>query len=129
MYMNAYQKYIEELLEEYGPLLQRQLLTMVNHKFRIELPNLDGYAEQMCYYGDYEKYAISNDFVISPKGAETDYDMIRSIDVMLKFLPQVIWHRKSRDFISVRFFVSTLEHDKEISVIPVKQGMEHVKRI
>ncbi len=38
--------------------------------------------------------------------------------------PKVIWHRRSRDHVTIRFFVSTLEHDKEISIIPVKPGME-----
>ena len=124
MYLNACQKYIAELLEEYGPLLKRQLLTMAKHKFQTVLPNLDGYIGQMCHYGDFEQYTLSNELVIAPKGAEPDFDVIRSVDVMLQFFPNVIQHRKSRGFITIRFFVSTPEHDKEISVIPVRAGME-----
>ena len=52
--------------------------------------------------------------------------MIRSFDVVLSFLPQVIWHRKSREPVSIRFFVSTIEHDREISIIPVQQGKERM---
>ena len=124
--MNAYQKYMAELLEEYGPLPLRQLVPLVNFKLQTELSSLDRYAEQMCHYGNYERYMLAEEAVLAPKGADPDFDVIRSVDVMLKFFPKVIWHRRSRGFVTVRFFVSTLEHDKEISIIPVKPGMERM---
>ncbi len=124
MYLNAYQKYIDELLDEYGGLLISQLLVMVNFKFGAELENLDGFISQMVRYGDYEKMHVGKEFALVPKGREPDFDVIRSFSVMVAFLPDVIWHRKSRDYVSIRFFVSTLKHDKEISVIPVKKGNE-----
>lgn len=34
MYMNAFQQYIAELLDEYDTLLSRQLLAAVNFKFK-----------------------------------------------------------------------------------------------
>ena len=58
MYLNAYQKYVEELVNEYESLLISQLLKAVNSKFGIELPNINGYVEQMCYYDDYEKRTL-----------------------------------------------------------------------
>ncbi len=124
MYMNTCQKYIGELLDEYGPLLQRQLLVMINAHFQTELTDLAGYINQMCQFGAYEKELISNEVLLSPQGAVPDFDMIRCFDVMLKFIKNTIWHRKSREYVKLRFFVSTERHDKEISVIPVKQGME-----
>lgn len=124
MYLNAYQRYVEELLNEYESLLISQLLRAVNSKFQIELPNIDDYVKQMCHYGDYFKTPYGRDHILCIKGGEPNYDMIRSFEVMLSFMPQVIWHRKSRSPISMRFFVSTLEHDREISVIPVQQGNE-----
>ena len=124
MFMNAYQQYIAELLDEYGALLSRQLLAAVNHKFAVELPNIDGYAAQMCRYGDYEKIAYGGDFILCRKSCEPDYEIIRAFDVMLSFQPQVVWHRRSREPVAMRFFVSTLKHDKEMLVIPVKQGGE-----
>lgn len=126
MYLNAYQRYVEELIGEYESLLLSQLLNAVNFKFGIELPSIEDYAKQMCYYGDYKMLAYGSDYILHVKGGEPNYDMIRSFDVMQSFLPQVIWHRKSREPVSIRFFVSTLEHDREISVIPVQQGNERM---
>ena len=123
-FMNAFQQYIAELLDEYGALLSRQLLAAVNHKFAVELPNIDGYAAQMCRYGDYEKTAYGGEFILCRKHCEPDYDIIRAFDVMLSFQPQVVWHRRSREPVAIRFFVSTLKHDKEMLVIPVKPGDE-----
>ena len=36
MYLNAYQRYVEELIGEYESLLLSQLLKAVNFKFEIE---------------------------------------------------------------------------------------------
>lgn len=124
MYMNTCQKYIEDLLDEYGPLLQRQLLVMVNARFQTQLTDLTGYVNQMCQFGSFETEVIANDVLLSPKGTLPDFEMIRCFDVMLPFAHNIIWHRKGRGFVKLRFFVSTQRHDKEISVIPVKQGAE-----
>ena len=126
MYLNAYQKYMEELLDEYDSLLLSQLLKAVNNKFGAKLQGIDDYAKQMCHYGDYKMTAYGTQYILLRIGGEPDYDMIRSFDIMLSFLPQVVWHRRGRDPISMRFFVSTLEHDREISVIPVQQGKERM---
>lgn len=126
MYLNAYQKYMEELLDEYDSLLLSQLLKAVNNKFGAKLQGIDDYAKQMCRYGDYKMTAYGTQYILLRKGGEPDYDIIRSFDVMLSFLPQIVWHRRGRDPISMRFFVSTLEHDREISVIPVQQGKERM---
>lgn len=129
MYLNPYQKYIMELLIEYGSLMQRQLLKLVNAKFKVLLPNIDRYIEQLCKFGDCEKNGDGDDAIISIRSvdenkAEPNYDIIRSVDVLIAFLPKVIWHRKSRSFVAVRFFISTYKHDKAVSVIPVKEGFE-----
>ena len=124
MYMNNCQKYIAELIAEYGPLLQRQLLAMVKHKFDTPIDNLDGYIYQMCRFSEYEKTGDGDDAIVGVKDTIPDYDIIRSVEVMLAFMPQVVWHRKSKDFISLCFFISTPEHDKEIYIIPVHQGYE-----
>lgn len=126
MYLNAYQKYMEELLDEYDSLLLSQLLKAVNNKFGAKLQGIDDYAKQMCRYGDYKMTAYGTQYILLREGGEPDYAMIRSFDIMLSFLPQVVWHRRGRDPISMRFFVSTLEHDREISVIPVQQGKERM---
>ena len=126
MYMNAYQKYVEELVDEYESLLISQLLKAVNNKFGIELPNINDYVEQMCHYGDYVKEPYGDDYILYIKDGEANFDMIRSFDVMLSFLPQVVRHRKSRKPVSICFLASTLEHDREMFVIPVQQGNERM---
>ena len=65
MYLNPYQKYIMELLVEYGTLMQRQLLKLVNANFKISLPNIDRYVEQLCKFGDCEKNGDGDDAIIS----------------------------------------------------------------
>ena len=73
-----------------------------------------------------KKEPYGDDYILYVKGGEANYDMIRSFDVMLSFLPQVVWHRKSRKPVSICFLASTLEHDREMSVIPVQQGNERM---
>ncbi len=124
MYMNPYQEYIKELLDEYDTLLKRQLLQMINFKFRTQKSNIDGYISQMCRYADYEVVAVGADEAVCRKGTEPDYDIIRSFDVLLAFIPKARYHRKSRGFISIVFIIETDELDKEVSVIPVKAGYE-----
>ena len=60
MYLNAYQKYIDELIDEYGALLERQLLAMVNAKFKTTLKNISSYTQQMCTFSDFKKLNIAS---------------------------------------------------------------------
>lgn len=124
MYLNVFQQYIQDLLYEYGPLLKRQLLPIVNLHFGSKLHNLDGYAEQMCKFGDFYKGVISNDEYLGLKGEEPNFDMIRSFDVMLAFMPNIKWYRRSKGYVSLRFLAGTQKNEKEICVIPVKYGAE-----
>ena len=124
MYMNACQKYIAELLDEYGPLLVRQLLAMVNFKFSTKLTTLDGYISQMCRFSDFIKISESKNIILARKGDEPDYCIIRSFDVMIRFLPNVVWHRGARSPETLRFLTSNTERDKEICIIPVRRGDE-----
>ena len=124
MYMNPYQEYIRDLLSEYGALLKRQLMKMINFKFRTQKSSIDGYIYQMCRYADYEVIAVGADDAVCQKGTQPDYDVIRSFDVLLAFMPKVQYHRKCRGFISIVFIIEMDEYDKEVSVIPVKAGHE-----
>ena len=124
MFLNPYQKYIDELINEYGPLQMRQLVLMVNAKFKTQFPNLDGYVAQMERYYGYERVGEGEEALAGISGMQPDYDIIRSVEVMLHFLPQLVWHRKSRGFVIIRFYVDGDNHTREISVIPVKQGEE-----
>ena len=124
MYLNELQRYMKELVDEYGPLLKRQLLLMLNSKFRYQLKNVDGFSAQMCQFGDYATGWIGEEEYLGHKGAEPNIDLIRSIDVMNTFLPNVRMHRRSKTPVSIRFCVGMGEHEKDISIIPVKPGEE-----
>ncbi|MBS7297659.1 MAG: hypothetical protein KIG65_01100 [Eubacteriales bacterium] len=124
MFLNPYQKYIDELINEYGPLQMRQLLVMVNSKFKSRFPNLDKYIAQMERYYDYERIGKGEEAIVAVRGMQPDYDIIRSFEVMLYFNNQVICHRRSRELVTIRFYVDDENHTREISVIPVKAGSE-----
>ena len=124
MYLNAYQRYIAELLDEYGALLVRQLLSMVNYRFETDKKQIDGYIDQMCRFGDYELDRRSKEPILCHKGTEPDFDMIRSFEVLLAFLPKVIFHYRDNGDVTISFLVQDMQRDKEISVVPVRIGME-----
>ncbi len=124
MYLNAYQKYIAELLCEYETLLCRQLLTAVNAKFDVSLKDLNGYTDQMCSYSEYKKIPYGDDFVLCLKSSEPNFDVIRSFEVVTSFFKSIKWHRKGREPVTIRFMMATKDHDREVFVIPVKQGEE-----
>lgn len=124
MYLNPYQKYISELLGEYGPLLSRQLLEIVNWRFKKRLCYISGYINQMCMFGNYETEEVSGDILLAPTGMRADFDLIRAFDVMLEFKNSLVHHRRSREPAKICFIITTMKHDKEITVIPVHQGKE-----
>ncbi len=124
MFFNAYQKYMAELIDEYGSLLKSQLLRMVNQKFHVRLASLDGYIAQMCRFSDFAELPQGGDTVVLHRGHDPDYDTIRSVEVMLGFLKNLVRHNKSRGYVSVRFYVLSKDGEKELCVIPVKTGTE-----
>ena len=124
MFLNPYQKYIDELINEYGPLYMRQLVNLVNAKFKTRFATLNGYVAQMERYYYYERNEEGCETLVYIGGMHPDYNIIRSMDVMLHFINQVIWHRKSGDYVSIRFYVDSDGHTREVSVIPVNKGSE-----
>lgn len=124
MYMNAFQKQIAFLIDEYGGLTKNQLLAIINAEFGSKLPNLDGYIGQMCRFGDYEEVPFFIGSVLVRKGTEPDFDIVRSAEVMLCFFPDVVSHHRARSPIAIRFYKNSEQNMKEISVIPVKYGNE-----
>lgn len=124
--MNIFQRYIKELLDEFGPLLQHQLEELVRHKTGIPLPNLDGYISQMCQFDDYVKTELYGEFLVSLVGAEPDFDIIRSIKVMLCFIDNLVDYCKGSEHSALMFIAVTDGAEKDLCVIPVKKGMEHI---
>ena len=124
VFLNPYQKYIDELISEYGPLPIRQLVSLVNSKFRTNFTDLDRYVMQMIKYYDYQRAGMDDEGLVYARGMQPDYDVIRSVEVMLAFGSQLLIHRKGREYVSVRFYVNHNNHTREVSVIPVRQGEE-----
>ncbi|MCR4719022.1 MAG: DUF5697 family protein [Firmicutes bacterium] len=120
--MNAYQKYIDSLVTEYGPLLSRQLCALVNKEFETALPNIDGYANQLCQFADFDDSLIENETAIGKKGEIANIDMIRAVDVMLEFGNDVEYFKKGCYPAVLWFLVNTKEHTKEICVVAIHEG-------
>lgn len=97
---------------------------MVNAALGSALPNLNGYISQMCRYGDYEEIPYSSGNAVIRKGAEPNFDIVRSAEIMICFFPEVISHHKARSPIAIRFYKNSKQSMKEICIIPVKAGQE-----
>lgn len=124
MYKNRYQEQMEAMLREYGPLLKRQFLELFNKTNSYQLKNVDGFCRQMCQFGNFETGWIGKEEYIAIKGSEPNIDIIRSFDVMLTFVPNVVSFERSKAPVTMRFCAGLGEHEKHISIIPVKPGEE-----
>lgn len=124
MYRNRYQEQMLALLEEYGPLLKRQFLELFNKTYSYQLKNVDGYCRQMCQFGNFETGWIGDEEYLSIKGSEPNIDIIRSFDVLLTFVPNVVSFRRSKPPVTIRFYAGDKEHEKDIFILPVKPGEE-----
>lgn len=124
--MNQYQKQIARLIDEYGCLTKRQLLLLVNTELGTHIPNLDGYISQMCRFADYEKIPYSDGIILTQKGYEPDFEVIRSVEVMLCFLGKIVSHGRGQKPVSIRLFINQGQHMKEISIIPANSGEEQM---
>ena len=124
MYKNRYQEQMIAMLEEYGPLLKRQFLELFNKTNSYQLKNVDGFCRQMCQFGNYETGWIGEEEYIGIKCSEPNVDIIRSFDVLLNFVPYVVSYRKARQPVTIRLCAGVGEHEKHISIIPVKPGEE-----
>lgn len=125
MYLNPYQKRIAELVDEYGNLTKTQLLRCINLEFKTGFSTLDAYILQMCRYGDYEEIPLGADTLLTLKGAEPHMEMTHAIEVMQSFFPNVLEHHRGKAPILIRFF-ATGKPVKEVCIIPVKAGEEHI---
>lgn len=125
MYLNIYQKYILELLREYGGLLKRQLEFMVKRFKEPHLLNIDGYIYQLkrferIYCTDY----MGEEAVILP-GREIDDNIIIAFDIMLQFSDYIAGHEKACSPVTMRFFISPDNNSmQEINIVPVAYDKE-----
>lgn len=124
MYMNKIQLYIASLLREYGPLLKRQLVCLVNLQFASNFSHLDKYIAQMCSFAAYMEWEEAGERYVGEKGTAANYDVIRALEVMLSFGESVLEHHKCEKVATVRFCAQAEHGVKFLSVIPVRCGQE-----
>ncbi len=126
MYLNTYQKRLVGLVEEYGCLKRRQLEYMVNMYSERKLPNLDGYINQLCQFGGFQKVLHGNEIYVGYKGTEPDPVISDAFEVMMQFAPNILSHSRGRSPAAICFLVQAKEQKKEVRVIPVPPGEESV---
>lgn len=125
MYLNLYQKYILELLEEYGGLLKRQLEFMVKRFKEPYLRDINGYVYQLrrfekVWCADY----MGEEAVILP-GREIDGNIIAAFDIMLEFAEYLVHYEIGKSPVVMRFFINPdSKNEQEINVISALQGQE-----
>ena len=124
--MNQYQKQIARLVDEYKCLAKHQLLRMVNKELGTHISNLDGYIAQMCRFADYTEIPYPGGTILTEKGCEPDFDMIRSVEVGLCFLDKTVSHERGQKPVYLRLFTIQGQNMKEICIIPVRAGDECV---
>lgn len=130
MYLNLYQKYILELLREYGGILKRQLEMLVKHFKEPHLRNIDGYLEQLRRFEKIQFVGYMGEVAVVLKGGKPNKDMINAFDVMLNFKDYLIGFEKGFKPVILRFYVNfNNKNEREINVVPIKVGKEKEKAI
>lgn len=125
MYLNLYQKYILELLREYGGLLKRQLEMLVKHFKEPHLRNIDGYLEQLHRFEKIQFIGYMGEVAVVLKCGKPNKDMINAFDVMLNFKDYLIGFEKGIKPVTLRFYVDfNNKNEREINVVPVEVGKE-----
>lgn len=106
MYLNLYQKYILELLTEYGGLLKRQLEVMVKHFKESHLYNIDGYLEQLRRFGRIEFADCKGECAVILPGREINEVVVTAFDIMLNFLDYLIGCEVGIEPVILRFYIN-----------------------
>lgn len=127
MYLNLYQKYILELLEEYGGLLKHQLEALVKHFKEPHLYNIDGYLKQLWRFDKVEIVPYKGEDTVILTGGKINEDMITAFDIMLQFLDYLKGFEKGGNTVLLRFYITTDEkNEQEINIVPVERGKEDI---
>lgn len=125
MYLNLYQKYILELLEEYGGLLKRQLEFMVKRFKEPHLRDINGYVHQLDRFEKIQLTELAGEEAVILPGRRIDADIVRSVDIMLKFSGCLVHHNRGRPPVSLQFEInSDASASIEVNILPVDSGFE-----
>lgn len=121
MYLNLYQKYILELLTEYGGLLKRQLEVMVKHFKESHLYNIDGYLEQLRRFGRIEFADCKGECAVILPGREINEVVVTAFDIMLNFLDYLIGCEVGIEPVILRFYINPNGNsEREINISLLK---------
>ena len=125
MYLNLYQKYILELLEEYSGLLKRQLEFMVKRFKEPYLRDINGYVHQLNRFEKIQCADYMGEEALILPGRKIDGNIIAAFDVMMEFSECLIHHELGNPPVLIRFFISPDgKREQELNIVPVPKGRE-----
>jgi hypothetical protein len=108
VYLNRAQKYVLELLGEFGALKKSQLEVMTRYKIYAYLANLNGYLRQMYQEREIDLMLHgTNDAVIFLPGTEPDYDLIAAFDLIAALRERAENYHKARGMPQIAFDYET----------------------
>jgi len=128
MYLNRAQKYVLELLREYGALKKSQLEVMARHKVAEYLTNLNGYLKQMSQGREIDVLPCGDkDAYIALPGTEPDADLIAAFDVVIAMRSRIETHSKGKGRVKINFTFETEKNRiNQAFVLAVHPGEEPV---
>ena len=126
MYLNRAQKYVLELLGEYGVLKKSQLEIMARYKVSEHLKNLNGYLKQLRQEQRIDVIPCGkNDAYICLPGADPDDDLIAAFDVITAIRERAENHRKGNGRAQIRLnYIAEENRIHNAFVLVVHPGME-----
>lgn len=125
MYLNLYQKYMLELLDEYDGLLKRQLEFLTKYYRESHLRNVDGYVAQMAMFGVVKITEYNGEEAVVLPGHLLEADIIAAIDVTRHFIEHITSFRRARFPLAMQFYIKTNGDDmQEVNIYPVHKGEE-----
>ena len=125
MYLNRVQKYVLELLREYGALKKSQLEVMAQYMVYEYLADLNGYLRQMYQGREIDILPCGkNDAYICLPDIEPGKDLIAAFDVIVELRWRVETHRRGVEPVKIIFDFETGDRIHEAFVLPVLPGQE-----
>jgi len=125
VYLNKAQKYVLELLREYGALKKSQLEAMARYKVADYLSDLNGYLRQMYQGKEIEiRPCGEQDAYICLPGAEPDDGLIAAFDVVIALRERIEMHYRGTTPVKIVFAYDTKSRVQEAFVLPVPPGGE-----
>lgn len=125
MYINRYQRYMLDLLEEYGCLKKSQLAFMVINNVGKNLQHVDGYVSQLQRFNKVHTAPCGEDCYVSLPGMQPDHFVIQAFDVLLAFNAQLMSHNLGKKPVAIRMYLQIgIDKNRVVYVIPVDYGNE-----